>query len=97
MNFKIPQFLEVEDKILGPLTLKQSLYLAVALIITLFFWSYFKFWFFLLIGVPLAMFFVAMAFLKLNGRPFDKVIFSMTVFLIKPKTYTFQKKSNLPY
>ena len=28
MNFQVPQFIEVEDKIFGPLTLKQFIYLA---------------------------------------------------------------------
>ena len=30
MRFQVPQFIEVEDKIFGPLTLKQFIYLAGA-------------------------------------------------------------------
>ena len=28
MNFQVPQFIEVEDKVVGPLTFKQFIYLA---------------------------------------------------------------------
>jgi len=30
MQYQVPQFIEVEDRIIGPLTLKQFLYLAFA-------------------------------------------------------------------
>lgn len=90
-QFQVPQFIEVEDKIIGPLTLKQFMYLAVggALLFILYFFLQFFLWFFAaLIIAPLAL---ALAFLKINGRPFIYFIMSVITFIFKPKLYLWKK------
>ena len=41
MRFQVPQFIEVEDKIFGPLTLKQFLYTAGGAAVGFIIWSIF--------------------------------------------------------
>lgn len=90
-QFQVPQFIEVEDKIIGPLTLKQFMYLAVggAILFILYFYLKFALWFLaVLIVTPLAL---ALAFLKINGRPFIYFLMSVIAFIFKPKLYLWKK------
>ncbi len=70
MEYHVPQFIEVEDKIIGPLTLKQFIYLAGAAGLCVVFFSYLGFTLALLLSLPIAALGLALAFYKVNGKPF---------------------------
>ncbi|KKS65827.1 MAG: hypothetical protein UV40_C0025G0003 [Parcubacteria group bacterium GW2011_GWA1_42_7] len=92
MQFNLPQFVDVEDKILGPLTLKQFfLVVGVGLLLALA-WYKLKLWIFIIIGGPVIAFVLAILFLKINGRPFSSFMISWFNFWTKPKTYVWKKK-----
>ena len=74
MEYQVPQFIEVEDKIIGPLTLKQFIYLAGAAGIAVLCFIYLSFIFALLIAGPLVALAVALAFYKVNNKPFIEVL-----------------------
>jgi len=74
MQHQVPQFIDVEDKIFGPLTAKQFFYVAAGGSIIFIMYVFFQMWLVILIGVPVAAFFLALAFLKLNGIPFIKIV-----------------------
>jgi hypothetical protein len=93
MQFKIPQNVQREDKIVGPLTLKQLLYLGVGGGITYtlyvilakeFFWT-FWIWF----VAPPAILTLSITFLKINGIPFFKWVFLMMEYIKNPKKRIF--------
>lgn len=69
-RYQVPQFIEVEDKIFGPLTFKQFVYLAGGGGLCLLFFTLLP----LLLAIPLMLpviaFALALAFYKVNGRPF---------------------------
>lgn len=91
MQFQVPQFIETEDKIVGPLTLKQFLYFAVAggVCFILFFFLNLAFWVFVtIIFVTIA---AAFAFIKVNGRPLSAAAFSALGFYWQPRFYLWQK------
>lgn len=70
MEYQVPQFIEVEDKIIGPLTLKQFIYVAgTAGLCILFFFSL-SFMFAFILSIPVAGFGAALAFYKVNGKSF---------------------------
>ncbi|MEK7598860.1 MAG: PrgI family protein [Patescibacteria group bacterium] len=91
-QFNVPQFIEVEDKIFGPLTLKQFIYLlgggAAAFIIYVFAGMIG----FILLGLPIAGFAAALAFYKINGQPFIKIAASALSHYTASKLYIWQKK-----
>ena len=91
MQFNVPQFIEIEDKIIGPLTLKQFFYLAGGVALIIFFWYFLKFWLFIFLALPTAALSVSLAFVKINGRPFIFFLASMFGYLIKPKVYIWKK------
>ena len=73
-QFQVPQFIEVEDKIFGPLTLKQFLYVLGGGGIIFLLYAFLPFFLMFLFAIPVAVFFWALAFYKVNGQPFIKVL-----------------------
>src|SRR3990167_10216081 len=71
MNFQVPQFIEIEDKIFGPLTFRQFVYLAGGAGIAFLEWVYLPFKFLSVIFIiPTLAFALALAFYKVNNRAF---------------------------
>jgi hypothetical protein len=70
MQYQVPQFIEIEDKIFGPLTIKQFLYLAGAGGLSLVFFSLLPFFIFIFLAIPVMAFGFALAFFRVNDRPF---------------------------
>ena len=74
MEYQVPQFIEVEDKIIGPLTLKQFIYIAGASGICIVFFFYLPIVLALLLSAPVVALAVALSFYKVNGKPFIEVL-----------------------
>ena len=95
MRFEVPQFIEIEDKIFGPFTWRQFLYLggglgmAVAMFFTL------PFIVFVLFGIPLALLAGALAFYPVNNRPFSFFLEAIVNYLRGQRLYLWRKKSDL--
>lgn len=87
MQFQVPQFIEVEDKIFGPLTFKQFIYLIGAAGLAYILWRVLP----IFISGPLILvvggFAAALAFLEYNGRPFAVALETGFFFLVHPKLY----------
>lgn len=92
MQFNVPQFVDVEDKILGPLTLKQFLLALAGGIGLLLLWYFFKLWIVIIIGIPLLLLLVAAIFIKINGRPFFNFLTAFINYWIKPKIFIWKRK-----
>jgi hypothetical protein len=93
MRFTIPQFIEHEAKIIGPLTLKQFMYLgfAGAICFVLYFIAS-KAIFFLSLFV-LGGLGAALAFVKINNIPLPNFIFNFIKFKVSPKMYLWEKET----
>ena len=105
MNFQVPQFIEVEDKIFGPLTFKQFVYLAGAGGLAFMEWVYIPFKLIaVILIIPTVAFGLLLAFYKINNRPFINVVESAFYYLFKRKLYIWkrteiiqnQRQSTLP-
>lgn len=92
MRFEVPQFIEVEDKIFGPLTWKQFVYLAggVGFGVAAFFML--PFYIFLFTAVPLGGLAAALAFYPVNNRPFSIFLEAMFSFYTNSKLYLWRRK-----
>jgi len=91
MRFTVPQFIEHEPKIVGPLTFKQFMFIGVAGAIC--FILYFKATFiifiigsFIVMGIALAF-----AFLKIDGIPLATLLINFLKFNISPKMYLWKR------
>lgn len=97
MRFEVPQFIEIEDKIFGPFTWKQGIYLGggIGLAVVLFFVAPFFVTF--LVGIPLALLGGALAFYPINSRPFSVLLESMFGFYKNPREYHWRRGRNVVY
>jgi hypothetical protein len=93
MRFEVPQFIEIEDKIVGPLTWKQFVYLAggVGVLVVLFF-SDIPFIFFILIGLPIGALTAALAFHQVNNRPFSIFLESVLRYISHSRLYLWRRE-----
>lgn len=96
MRFQVPQFIEVEDRIFGPLTVTQFIYLAGGFGFLLGMWLMLPLWAALIVGLPVAGFGASLAFLKINDRPLIVVLEHAFEYYIRDKLYIWDKhqKSN---
>ncbi len=91
MRAKVPKFIDIEDKIVGPLTLKQFLYFLAGGIFIFIIWFVVKLGAFIIIAILTAVLCLALAFYRPYGQPLIKAIRNMFVFFIKPKLYIWKK------
>lgn len=92
MRFQVPQFIEVEDKIFGPLTIKQFIYILGGAGMSFLVYSFvptlvFK----VIIIVPIMAFSLALAFYKVNNKPFLNVVESAFHYFFSSKLYIWKK------
>lgn len=69
-QFTVPQFIDVEDKIIGPLTVRQFVIILVAMIISGISYKLFDFSLFVTVTVVMIILAALFSFVKINGRPF---------------------------
>jgi hypothetical protein len=92
MQFKVPQFLDIEDKIFGPFTFRQFVYLAggaglcyVLLKLLGFLWG----------AIPIlgaAAFAISLAFYRPNNKPFINMLEAGFNYLIQDKLYIWKRR-----
>lgn len=92
MEYQVPQFIDVEDKIFGPLTIKQFIYVAggaglVAIIVLSL-----PFVFAVILAVPVAALALALAFYRINGKPFVEIMEAGFLYLIGGRRYLWKKE-----
>ena len=97
MQFKVPQFLEIEDKIFGPFTFREFVYLAGGAGLC---YVLYKLLGFLLGAIPIlvvAGLSLALTFYKPNGKPFINMIEAGAKYAMQSKLYIWKKRKNLAY
>ena len=91
MQFRVPQFIDMEDKIIGPFTLKQFAYLLGAGGFAFLFWTILPHFIAVLVIVPVSGLFIALAFVKVNNRPLLDMIESALTYYMSSKIYTWKQ------
>lgn len=92
MRFEVPQFIEIEDKIIGPLTWKQFVYLAGGAGMLVILYLTLPVMLFLLFGLPLGILAASLAFHKINNRPFSIFLEAVLSYAGKAKLYLWKKE-----
>lgn len=91
MQFQVPQFIDIEDKVIGPLTIKQFLYLLAAGVIIFILYKILNLFATIILAVPIISVACAFAFVKVHGQPFSVVVGGFFKFLNKPDFYVWKK------
>ncbi|MDD5050580.1 MAG: PrgI family protein [Candidatus Pacebacteria bacterium] len=92
MQFQVPQFIEIEDKVFGPLTVKQFLYLAggagFSYLLYAFLPSYISYALILLV----VGFSLTLAFYKVNEKPFIFMVEAAFNYVFSKRLYIWKKQ-----
>ena len=91
MNFQVPQFIEIEDKIFGPLTFKQFIYIAGSAGLAFICYAFLPLFIAFIPILIIVAFGLALAFYQVNERPFIFTIESFLRYLFASKLYIWKK------
>lgn len=90
----VPQFLDVEDRIIGPITIRQFIEMLIGGIIIFIFYKLFDFSLFIVSGLLVFGIIVLFAFAKINGQAFHNFLLNFVATFLKPKLKIWKKEIN---
>jgi len=90
-QFVVPQFIDVEDKIIGPVSTRQFVLMLFPLLIGALFWRLFTLVYFILFTLPVLVIFGLLAFFKVNGMPLHFFILNLIQSFRRPKLRVWDK------
>ncbi|MBU2235905.1 PrgI family protein [Patescibacteria group bacterium] len=92
MRFVVPQFIEVEDKIIGPVSVRQFVIFLVAFAIIFILYNIMSFIMFLFAGIFVFGLAGVTAFARVNGQPFHYFVLNILYTIRKPKLKVWNKE-----
>lgn len=84
-QFVVPQFIDAEDKIFGPITARQFIILMVVFMVEFAMFRLLSFVTFLIIGIPFLALGGTVAFARINGAPFHYFFLNIIQTFKKPR------------
>lgn len=93
-QFVVPQFIDAEDKILGPITARQFVIMLVAFLTGAVLWKLLSFVWFLIVFIPLIAGAGVIAFVRINGQPFHYFFLNGLQTLRRPQLRLWDKGKN---
>jgi hypothetical protein len=96
MRFEVPQFIEIEDKIFGPFTWRQFVYLLGGAGACFMLYVLLPFPLFLLAATPFAALAAALAFYQVNNRPFVIILEAFFNYFVSARLYLWHKVERKP-
>lgn len=92
MQFRVPQFIDVEDKLFGPLTFKQFIYLLGGGAACFVIWNLIPIKVLALVLIaPFAGLSIALTFMEYNGKPFVFTLEAAVNYYLRNKLYIWKK------
>lgn len=91
MQFHVPQFIEVEDKIFGPFSFKQFLYLLGGAGLSFIIYKVLPIYIAPIFIIPVAGLSAALAFYKINNKPFIFTAEAAVRYFLSSKLYLWKK------
>jgi len=96
MRFQVPQFIDIEDKIFGPLTIKQFIYIAGGAGLSFIIYRFLP----LIITIPLVAIVLGVAlsfaFYQVNNKPLIFILQSAFGYFMSSKLYLWKKTDKSP-
>ena len=92
MQHQTPQFIEIEDKVVGPFTIRQFIYLAGGAGTLFILYRFLPFFIFLILGTIVAAFAGGLAFYRFNDRPFIAIVESAFKYITTSRLYLWRHR-----
>ncbi len=94
MEYQVPQFIEVESKIVGPLTLRQFIYITGGAGLCLVLFKFLPFFLAALLSLPVAGLAGALSFYKINNKPFISIVEAAAKFYTSSRLFLWRKEQH---
>ncbi|MBA7622035.1 hypothetical protein ES703_29406 [subsurface metagenome] len=91
MQFQVPQYIDIEDKVIGPFTIKQFFYILVAAVVLFILYNLVNLFVLIILAIPVCALTFALAFVKVHDQPFINVVKNFLGFIKKPDFYVWKK------
>lgn len=91
MRFKVPQFIDIEDKIFGPFTFKQFMYLAGGAGLSYISYRVFPLYVALIFIAVFGGLAVALTFVEINKKPFIYILEAWLRYVLDSKMFIWKK------
>lgn len=91
MDFPVPQFIEIEERILGPLSLKQTMFLIVAVGLIFILYFFLETWLHIILSLLILGIAGSFAFIRIGGRTLGQFISSVIAFAFMPRMFVWKK------
>ena len=91
MRFQVPQFIETETTIVGPLTWKQFIWVALGVGLLLMFFRLLAGFWLIFVSLIVIAIFSALAFLRIEEMSLIEYLMKALGFALGPKKYLFKK------
>lgn len=91
-QYQVPQFITVEDKVIGPFTVKQFIFLVAGIAVIVLAKMFLVTILFIPITMIVGAFVAALAFLKINEQPFPSIVKNGIYFFFHPRLYVWRKE-----
>ncbi len=92
MSYEVPQYIETEDKIVGPLTLRQFIYLALGVVLDFLLYVFLNFFIWFILAIPITLLAVAFAFYKPGGQKFERLFIAAFNWFLGVRYFFWQRK-----
>ena len=92
MQFKVPQFIDIEDKIFGPFTFRQFIFLIGGAGMAFTVYKLLPFWIGIFIILPIIGLTICLVFVKINSKPFIYYLEAAFNYLISSKLYIWKQR-----
>lgn len=92
MRFQVPQFIDIEDKIFGPFTFKQFVYLAGGAGASYAIYKLLPIYISVLLILPILGVALALTFYKVNGKPFVEILQAWFLYAFKSKLFIWKQR-----
>ena len=96
MQFKVPQFIDVEDKLFGPFTFRQFVYMAGGAGMIFVIYKLLPFWIAIFLIIPVGLLAGLLTFYKINNKPFIYYLQAAINYAISNKLYIWKQRLAKP-
>ena len=94
MQFQVPQFINIEDKIVGPFTVKQFVYLVGGAAATYVIYHFLPFYLAIIVIAPFVVFALLLAFSRPNGKPFIFIVQAAISYALGNRLYIWKQRKH---
>lgn len=92
MQFKVPQFIDIEDKLFGPFTFHQFAYMAGGAGLIFVLYKVLPIYISIILILPVAGLTICLVFVKINSKPFIYYLQAGLNYLVSSKLYIWKQR-----